>query len=78
MPQNDIKLMHNFTTHLSRHALSHQGTNENMYVCVSVSVCVCGCNMCVVSLFGTGKIRDREMAKEQQGYVSYVWDGEGK
>lgn len=49
MPQNDIKLMHNFTTHLSRHALSHRGYEAG----VCLSVCVCGyvCNMCVVSLF---------------------------
>lgn len=49
MPQNDIKLMHNFTTHLSRHALSHRGYEAG--VCLSVCVCECVCKMCVVSLF---------------------------
>lgn len=41
--------MHNFTTHLSRHALSHRGYEVG--VCLSVCVCGCVCNMCVVSLF---------------------------
>lgn len=51
MPQNDIKLMHNFTTHLSRHALSHRGYDPAVCVCVGVCVQGCVCNMCVVSLF---------------------------
>lgn len=38
MPQNDIKLMHNFTTHLSRHALSHRGYEVGVSPCVRVCV----------------------------------------
>lgn len=49
MPQNDIKLMHNFTTHLSRHALSHRGYEAG--VCLSVCVPVCVCATCVLSAF---------------------------
>lgn len=51
MPQNDIKLMHNFTTHLSRHALIHRGYEPALSLCVQGCVCECVCNMCVVSLF---------------------------
>lgn len=61
MPQNDIKLMHNFTTHLSRHALTHRGAKSRVFT----YVCVCVCNMCVVSLFwgedtGSAHLRSRQ------------------
>lgn len=46
MPQNDIKLMHNFTTHLSRHALSHRGYDPAVCLCACVCAGVCVQHVC--------------------------------
>lgn len=66
MPQNDIKLMHNFTTHLSRHALSHRGYEVGVSPCVRV----CVQHVCCQPFLAVRKPMWRHVMRQEEAHLN--------